>query len=410
MASPASAHRSQITGEAACKRSTGNFEVTWTVTNDFRQALRLDGVTALPQGTNANLPTRVEGARRRGESSATGVQVVPGSAKFAAVRVDRITWDDGYTQNNTAGAVQLSGDCGKDQPPAPVPPKPEPPKPEPPSSCVPVKDASFTHEFDGKSGTASVTLKDSKLCKDEKQPFALISYGQPATPGGPAKKFDSSTGTVTRKHDKITLKVKQPPCGSQVYLVWGDEIIAEITAQQNYGSRVLGGTAKPGSQSTGPLGAFTAAASSCGDKPAVAFKDSCTEVEITLSNNGTIPAEFFGESKVGDGTYKPFDKPVTVAPDKQEKMVIKAERGLTVRVTSGSTVNVEHRWVKPADCATPPAPTPPPAPPGSGSPSLPVTGASVTMLVIAALALGGLGAGLVVFSRRRRNATTALSE
>lgn len=410
-AAPASAHYSRINGAPICKPS-GEAEITWTVTNDYRSPLRLEGVSASPAGSHLNLPDRVEAARRNGEASASGTQLVPAGTQNVTLHVDQIVWQDGWVQRDVSASVHLVHACGTgtqpppDQPPAGHHPKPSPsPSPLPPVKCVPLKRAHFSHVFDGPAGTATVKLVGKKLCDDAKQPFSLISYKQPATPGGPQVKFDSSTGTVSNATPSTSLTVKLPPCGAAVHLIWGDKILGQLTSTANYGDLVLGSKGKPGSQSAGPLGNYEAPATACTDKPAVAFADSCTGVEITLSNTGTIPAEFFGESKVGNGDYKPFDKPVTVAPGKTATMAIKAAAGLSVRVTSGSTVNAEHKFAAPANCTKP---TAPPAPPASGSPSLPVTGASVTILIVAALVLFGGGAALIVVTRRRRTTGSTL--
>jgi hypothetical protein len=416
-ASPASAHYAQISGTAVCKTSTGKFEITWKVTNDYPSPARLDGISAAPDGTSVSLPSRIDAAPHRGHTSVTGVQTVPGDSKFGAIRIDKVRWEDGHVQRDVSGGVRLDGNCRKTQPPVPpkpVPPKPEPPKPQPspPNACVPLNKAAFTHKFDGAAGTASVTLTGKKLCGGKKQPFSLISYTQPPAPGGAEKKFDSATGTVSNQERTTSLKVKLPPCGVSVYLVWGDRIVDELTAQNQYGDRILGSPGKPGSQSEGPLGRYAGPRDACTDKPEVSFSDSCEGVGITLINRGAIPAQFFGESKVGDGPYKPFDKPVTVAPGAEEKMSIKGSPGLTVRVTAGSTVNAEHRWSAPANC-TPPASTPPSPPPpggGSGTPSLPVTGVSLGLMIAGALAATGAGVALVMLSRKRRRTVSALAE
>ncbi len=174
------------------------------------------------------------------------------------------------------------------------------------------------------------------------------------------------------------------------------------------GDRVLGSDGKPGSQSEGKLGTWAGGEGDC-DKPLVAFEDTCEGVDIKLENKGAVPAEFTGASKVGDGPFKSFEEPVTVAPGKTAAMFIKGVEGLVVRVTSGE-VTAEHAWAAPATCspATPsPEPTPPPGGGGSGpdEPTLPTTGASITILAVGALALVGAGAGMLALARRRRAVT-----
>jgi hypothetical protein len=395
LATPASAHDAKIRGTAVCETKTGQYIVSWKVFNDFPEDMRLEGVSGSP--TRVSMPGVVPASHGRDDTFVTGTQRVPGNAVGAAVRIERVRWDDGYEQDNVVGGVRLAGTCKSAQ---------RPPQNPPPGSkpCVTPAKAKYTHVLDGAKGTAKVTMTGAKpLCKGAKQPFALISYTAPATPGVPEVKFDSATGTIDSKSSTTTLTVNLPPCATKVYLVWDATVIEKLTPTSVYGGRVLGSPGAPGNQSKGAPGVYTGGNGECGDKPSVTFEDSCKGVDITLVNGGSTPAEFFGEAKVGEGDYQPFDKPVTVAPGKSETMFIKGAKGLTVRVTSGATINSEHRWVPPASCTVPGTGPKPPAE-GGASGGLPVTGVSITIMVISALLATGLGVGLVMLARRRREA------
>ncbi len=402
IASPASAHNASIQGRAECVSATGQYVITWTISNDYRQTAFRGRVNALPEGSTVDLPQR----EIRPYGSIQGVQRLPGNATAAGIELSKVSWEDGTVQDrNLRKVIRLAGTCSKPKPPA-SPPVTKPPGTPPPTDCVPADAVEFTHTFNGATGTATVSLDGAKpVCAGGDQGFALISYTSSKVPGAALKKFDSATGVISPAKKKIDLKVKLPPCYTKVYLVWGTAIIDPIsTTGEKYGDSVLGSVGKPGINSKGPLGFFDGGSAECAARPSVAFANTCDNVTITLINDGTQPAVFVGASKVGDGAYKPFSDPVTVDPGKRASLGVNpALPGLSVKVTSG-TFSQEHSWTAPAACVTP-SPSeeeePPNSTPGAGG-GLPVTGAGLGGLIAAALAATGLGVALVVLARRRR--------
>jgi hypothetical protein len=402
IASPASAHTASIQGRANCETATGQYVITWTISNDFRQSAYRGRVNALPEGSIVALPDR----EIRPYGSIQGVQRLPGNSRSAGIELDRVTWEDGTVQDrDLRKMIRLAGNCGK----VTVPPgTPNTKPPAPPANCVPADKVEFTHTFNGATGTATVSLDGKKpVCAGGDQSFALISYTSSKVPGAALKKFDSSAGVISPKLSKLALKVKLPPCYTKVYLVWGSAIIDPITTTgAKYGDSVLGSIGKPGNGSKGPVGVYEGGSAECTARPSVTFANTCDNVTISLINDGIQPAVFVGASKVGDGAYKPFSDPVTVDPGKKATLGVNpALPGLSVKVTSG-TFSQEHSWTAPAACANPspsdeeesPSPSP-----GAGG-GLPVTGAGLGGLIAAAIVATGLGTALVVLARRRRRA------
>jgi hypothetical protein len=400
LASPASAHKATIEGRADCDTSSGQYIVRWTVSNDFGTTATRGRVNVLPEGSSVDLERYIP---PRG--SIEGVQRVPGNATSAGIELDRVIWErDDYVQDSgLRKQISLPGNCGA--PPPPVEPPTKPPAPNP--DCVAAENAEFSHTFNGAAGTATVKLDgDKPVCKGGDQDFALISYTASKVPGAQLKKFDADTDIITPRKSAIDLKVKLPPCYTKVYLVWGKKIIDPLTsAGEKYGDAILGSIGKPGNGSKGPIGLYDGGTAECATKPSVKFENTCTNVTITLINDGTLPATFVGASKVGDAPYTPFSKPATVDGGKRATLGVDAMAGLSVKVTSGS-FSQEHTWTGPEECTTPspsddeetPTPTP-----GAGG-GLPVTGAGLGGLIAAAFAATGLGTALVVLARRRRRA------
>src|SRR5207244_8060724 len=94
--------------------------------------------------------------------------------------------------------------------------------------------------------------------------------------------FDHATDTVSAANPKITLKVKVPPCFSQVDLVAGSELIKLLEDHKLYGGRILGSRAVPGSLSSGDLGTWRGGEKAC-VAPAVTSQSACD------SWTGTVP-------------------------------------------------------------------------------------------------------------------------
>jgi hypothetical protein len=395
-ASPASAHEAFVGGKANCDTSSGQYVVQWTITNDYGDDAVRGRVNALPEGTIVDLDREIPG-----NSSITGIQRVPGNSRFAGIELEQVSWEDGHVQRRGLDkTISLPGNCSNTKPPAP--PKP-PAQPKPNPGCVAPADAEFSHKFDGAKGTATVSLDgDKPLCRGGDQGFALASYTSSKAPGAQLKKFDSADGVISPQKKSIDLKVDLPPCYLKVYLVWDKGVINPITATDKYGDRILGSVGKPGSLSKGSIGLFEGGTADCDSKPSVTFENTCDNVTITLINDGTLPVQFNGFTKIGDGAFQPVPKPITVDPGKKATFAVEpVQPGLSVKVTSGAFTQ-EHSWAAPEECAAPsPSEGTATPSPGSGG-GLPVTGAGLGGLIAAALVATGLGAALVVLARRRR--------
>jgi LPXTG-motif cell wall-anchored protein len=127
MALPASAHRSAVEGKADCDEATGNFVVTWTVSNLQRDKVAtLKKVRLLPEGTTVT--NIVEGATLAGGGELTGVQVVSADARGAALAVS-VEWSNGK-KHDAIGKVEFKDKCEKPTP-TPTPTATETPAPTP---------------------------------------------------------------------------------------------------------------------------------------------------------------------------------------------------------------------------------------------------------------------------------------
>src|SRR4030095_6201993 len=116
----------------------------------------------------------------------------------------------------------------------------------------------------------------------------------------PQYKYDADTGSINSNNREIALDVDVPPCFMQVDLVWGAEILDSIVeGGPRYGKRILGSNGAPGNQSKGPWGGYNGGRATCGSKPSVEFESTCDEVVVTLANEGTLPAVFSAERKIG---------------------------------------------------------------------------------------------------------------
>jgi LPXTG-motif cell wall-anchored protein len=352
VATPASAHHTEISATADCDRQTGERVITWKVKNSQADKdATLQKVTSDPGTPVTSL---VEGVKEA--QPLQGLIVPMGSYKLATQRVPGNTtkahlqvyaeWikDGKVTAHNTAdGDINLAAD--KSCTPAP--------------KCVEVDKATYSHTFDGPKGTATVKLDgDLPLCGDGKQYFTLVSYFAPrpqfATPqyvyGTPDSDFVSAAQT------KITLNVEIPDCHTQVDLIWGDkdQVIGEIVdGGKRYDNKKLGSPGAPGNRSKGPQGWYNGGSKSC-VTPASTFASKCDgSVAVSLSNDGKISkyaVEF--EVKGENG----FTKKVSVAPGKADTSIVvpAADAGKIEVLVDGKVIeNGTYSWARPEDCPLP---------------------------------------------------------
>ena len=121
-ATPAHAHAVTITATHKCDTSTGNWIVTWTLTNDQRRkTATLTAVSKQPAGTPLTV-IAVGAVLSKPFGSIEGTQIVPGSATVARLTVtadwERIAADNYQTVIRTAyGREDLDdGPCEQDKP------------------------------------------------------------------------------------------------------------------------------------------------------------------------------------------------------------------------------------------------------------------------------------------------------
>ncbi|MET8365837.1 cell wall anchor protein [Micromonospora sp. NPDC005194] len=351
VATPASAHHTEISAKVGCDRQTGERLITWSVKNSQADKdATLQKVTTNP-GTPVNALMQgakevpLQGYLLPRSATVEAVQRVPGNTTTASLEVHAEWWvgDVKAAEDTRAKSITLAADRSC----APAP------------KCVDVNKATFSHTFDGPKGTATVKLDgDLPLCGDGKQYFTLVSYFAPrpqfATPqyvyGTPDSDF------VSAKQSEITLNVEIPDCHTQVDLIWGDkdQVIDEIVdGGKRYDNKKLGSPGAPGNRSKGPQGWYNGGSKSC-VTPASTFASKCDgSVAVSLSNDGKISkyaVEF--EVKGENG----FTKKVSVAPGKADSSIVvpAADAGKIEVLVDGKVIeNGTYSWQRPEDCPLP---------------------------------------------------------
>jgi hypothetical protein len=110
--------------------------------------------------------------------------------------------------------------------------------------CVSAYDATYTHEFDGRAGTAKITATDP-LCPGQTQKVTLISYTAPTpTFSLPQYVHDHETFTIDSTNPTQTFKVDVPKCYTQVDLVFGEAHLRLLSEDDLYGDDKVGQTSK----------------------------------------------------------------------------------------------------------------------------------------------------------------------
>lgn len=115
-ATSASAHTGDLNASAVCNTTTGQFDVTYTLTTS---KTALDGSTMWRVGSTTfeSTPTSNAGMDR-GPVSSTGSQTVtlgtisvPGTSTKAPWAYAFTTWTDGFTKGSDGGDIALAGNC-----------------------------------------------------------------------------------------------------------------------------------------------------------------------------------------------------------------------------------------------------------------------------------------------------------
>jgi hypothetical protein len=327
--------RTDVTGTAECDTATGEWTVTWVITNNWTEQARVDKLTTTP----APVPGLADGGylHRRQESGTAGKtifkQVLRESPAEASVSFVAV-WEKTKDSSNSA-TVEL-GACNPPEPP-----------------CVERAQARFHHTFAIRDdeATASVTLDDGvELCTPE--PVTLVTYFAPRPQFSlPQYAFAGRTATISNERRTVTLAAKLPACNTQADLFFGgeDAIISPITeTSDRYDNLKLGSRTGLGARSTGPQGWYNGGAKGC-HQPVVQPVSQCDgTVDVNLSNPGEqtkYPVDFTVEA--GE-----FTRTVTVAPGKGKTVRVPAGSG-PVTVTADGMKDVTYEWVRPENCAPP---------------------------------------------------------
>jgi hypothetical protein len=119
LASPASAHHTNISGTTECADPvTGEWVVTWTVTSwatSYGQATKykITSLQTTPDDTNvAGIPLNTY---RDMDQAFVGEQVLPAEADFAQIEVSA-KWNNNNTKTNTSPKVHRPEPCEEEQP------------------------------------------------------------------------------------------------------------------------------------------------------------------------------------------------------------------------------------------------------------------------------------------------------
>ncbi|HEU5107917.1 MAG TPA: LPXTG cell wall anchor domain-containing protein [Micromonosporaceae bacterium] len=155
VSAPASAHRTSVSGTAVCDTETGNWVVTWTVSNsEDHVAGSLTFAAVAPSSTRVT--NIAYGAVLPAGGSITGEQIAPGSETSASLTV-KAKWDNGkFEKYPQTGTVEFEGTCEEEseQPPTPTPTPTE--TSSPPAEETPVPSPSTT-PVPGEGGGLPVT-------------------------------------------------------------------------------------------------------------------------------------------------------------------------------------------------------------------------------------------------------------
>lgn len=182
LASPASAHHSEVKGVPVCDTTTGEWVVTWTVTSvapadvDFYKLLEVqvepDGSTV----SNIAATPAEAGYPHDAKSPLVGEQRLPGDAVSASLGV-RAEWDNEYVEKGKLkrDEVRFGGPCEVEAPP-----------PGPAVDDVPTCDdltVVVTNPADGEPITVTVTTSTGEEATEEVAPGADFTPTFPAEEG-----------------------------------------------------------------------------------------------------------------------------------------------------------------------------------------------------------------------------------
>lgn len=178
LASPASAHHSEVTGVPECDTSTGEWVVTWTVNSyapPSAPMYKLVDVVVTPDESTVSNIVETEGDNfpHPTNTPLVGQQRLPGDATSASLAV-RAEWSNGYAEEGLkTGNVTFEGTCAK------------------PVGQVEANDASTCDELvvtvtnpkDGAKATVTVTTSAGETETFDLEPGADQAVSFPASEG-----------------------------------------------------------------------------------------------------------------------------------------------------------------------------------------------------------------------------------
>jgi LPXTG-motif cell wall-anchored protein len=180
LASPASAHHSEVSGVPVCDTETGEWVVTWTVTSVAPRGVpsyRLVDVQLTPEGSSVSniVVTEGPGFPHSTGTPLVGEQRLPGDAESASLGV-QAKWSNRFEESELKwGEVRFGGPCEVEAPP-----------PGPEVADVPTcEDITIvvTNPADGEPVTVTVTTSTGEEVTEEVAPGAELTPTFPAAEG-----------------------------------------------------------------------------------------------------------------------------------------------------------------------------------------------------------------------------------
>ncbi|XVU27250.1 hypothetical protein ACQPZJ_09460 [Actinoplanes sp. CA-054009] len=227
-------------------------------------------------------------------------------------------------------------------------------------ACVSAAVATYSHSFDGPSGSVTVTAA-KPLCSGQSQTFALASYTTGA-PSSNARPFVYSTdrGSITASKRTLSLKVTVPNCYTQVEAIKGTALAYEGS---NAPSALLSAAS------------FSGGTRSCSPAPTVTFDNACDGTfTATLANSdqATTAAVFLSG-----------DRLLRLPPGDSKQLTARAGTTITIRTNTFTTYN--GSWRQPTTCATTAPTATPTTAPATPTPTTGGAGAGVPVSTPASL-------------------------
>ncbi|XVV14472.1 hypothetical protein ACQP2X_09050 [Actinoplanes sp. CA-131856] len=201
-------------------------------------------------------------------------------------------------------------------------------------ACVSAAAATYSHAFDGPSGSVKVTAT-KPLCSGQTQTFALASYtaGAPASNARPFV-YSTDRGSITASKRTLSLKVTVPSCYAQVEAIRGTALAYEGT---NAPAALL------------PAATYSGGTRQCAPAPTVTFDNNCDgSFTSTIANS---------DQATTDAVFLTGDRLLRLPPGASQKLT--ARPGTTMTIRTNTFTTYDGSWRRPTTCATTSPTTPP---------------------------------------------------